>query len=153
MDQKSPATEASNLDLAPPQSHIPLVRGIRRLLLTAGVAAFLCSGFMVAQKSGCVEATGLCYDLQLSAGPGLPVVFGAIVLFALSRILKRDMDAVEALRVLDRTTWVVVGVAVGAVVYAYAMFWAVDVEGFGSSGFTIFSPFPFGVVDVTSSPG
>lgn len=139
------------VDSAAASNNVSVVRGIRRLLVTAAIAALVCSWLIVASKGGCYTEAGVCYDMRLSVSPLLFVGLAVIVLVALSRIINRNLDPFEASRVLDRAALVVKIVALVAIVVAQAWFWATPVEGFETGGWVIISPFPFGSIDVEIS--
>jgi len=139
------------VDTAAASNNVSVVRGIRRLLVTAVVAALICSGAIVASKGTCFDQTGTCYDLQLSASPLLLIGFAVIVFVALNRIIARGLDPFAASRVLDRAALVVKIVALVAIVVAQVWFALTPLEDFATRGGWIISPFPFGSIEVTTS--
>lgn len=152
MGQETSASAALIVDSAAASNDVSVVRSIRRLLVTAVLAALICSWLIVASKGGCASETGVCYDLQLRVSPVLLVGFAVIVFLALGRIIKRNLDPFAAARVLDRAGLVVKIVALVAIVVAQAWFWAIPTDGFGRNGVFVISPFLFGVIDLTTSP-
>jgi len=134
-----------------PNNGVSLVRGIRRLLITVGLASLISSWLITASQGRCYPETGACVDMQLSASPLLFVGFGIIVFVALGRIIDRNLDPFEASRVLARAGFVVKVTAAVAIVVAQVWFALVPMEDFALRGGAIISPFPFGSIDVEFS--
>jgi hypothetical protein len=138
------------VDSAAASNDVSVVRGIRRLLVTAVLGSLICSWLIVASKGGCYESGG-CIDLRLSVSPLLFIGFAVIVFLALGRIINRNLDPFAATRVLDRAGLVVKIVAIVAIVVAQVWFALVPMEDFATRGGSIISPFPFGIIEVTTS--
>jgi hypothetical protein len=77
------------------------------------------------------------------------VVLAAAILFALIRAERRAADLPAALRVLDRATVVIACVGLGAVLYSQVWFALIPL-GDGTGPY--FFPFPFGAVDLITTP-
>jgi hypothetical protein len=151
MGQETLPSGALIVDAAAASNSVSVVRSIRSLLVTAVLAALICSWVILGSKGGCLTQTGVCYDLRLSVSPLLFIGFVIIVFVALGRIINRNLDPFEASRVLDRARLVVKIVALVAIVVSQVWFWAIPMDGFGVSGFTVISPFPFGIIELTTS--
>lgn len=152
MGQETSSSGELVVDSAAASNDVSVVRGIRRLLVTAVLAALICSWVILASKGGCYE-TGACVDMQLRVSPVLFFGFAVIVFLALGRIINRNLDPFAATRVLDRAGLVVKIVGLVAIVVAHAWFWAIPWEEFATRGGTIVSPFLFGIIEVTFSNG
>ena len=152
MGQETSSSGALLVDSAAASNDVSVVRGIRRLLVTAVLAALICSWVILASKGGCYE-TGVCVDMQLRVSPVLFFGFAVIVFLALGRIINRNLDPFAATRVLDRAGLVVKIVALVAVVVAHAWFWAIPMDDFATGGGVVISPFLFGIIEVTFSTG
>lgn len=145
-----------------------LVARIRRVLLTALLAALLYPAFMTASKGSCaggvdgeggfIDGTGrpidqapLCVQLELRPSPLVYVGLALLVWLALGRAMK-ESDEAGALKTLDRSAlwagcWVLV-----AVVVSQVWFWLIPVDTLTTGSFSVMSPFPFGLIDVSTSP-
>ena len=106
MGQETSSSGELVVDSAAASNDVSVVRGMRRLLVTAVLASLICSWVILASKGGCYE-TGVCVDMQLRVSPVLFFGFAVIVFLALGRIIKRNLDPFAATRVLDRAGLVV----------------------------------------------
>ncbi|WP_288874293.1 hypothetical protein [uncultured Microbacterium sp.] len=147
---------------------VQVIAEIRRLLIVAVVAALVYPTLMVASRGYCpggidgsggfIDASGqpvdeapLCVQLTLGPGPLVYVGLAAIVLLALGRVMKAS-DQHGALKDLNRAAIEVGALVVVAIVVSHVWFFLIPMEGFASGSWTVFSPFPFGNIDVTTTP-
>ncbi|MFC7945029.1 hypothetical protein ACFUPZ_17390 [Microbacterium oxydans] len=149
-------------------SGVAIVAEIRRVLITALIAVFVYSTLMVASRSYCpggidgsggfIDSSGqptdqapVCVDLALRPSPLVYIGIAAIVLITLGRVMKAS-DEHTALKTLNRAA-IGVSVLVGlAIIVSLVWFFLIPMEGFNSGSWTVFSPFPFGSIDVTTTP-
>ena len=75
----------------------------------------------------------------------------AIVLIALGRVMKAS-DEHGAVKVLNRAAIGVGALVIVAIVVSRVWFFMIPMEGFTPGSWTVFSPFPFGNIDVTTTP-
>ncbi|UTT53200.1 hypothetical protein [Microbacterium maritypicum] len=147
---------------------IATIAKIRRVVILAVIAALVYPTLMVASRATCpggidgsggfidgsgrpVDEAPLCIQLTLGPSPLVYVGIAAIVLIALGRVMKAS-DEHGALKVLNRAA-IGVGVLVAvAIVISHVWFFLIPMEGFTSGSWTVFSPFPFGNIDVTTTP-
>ena len=144
-----------------------VVARIRRLLLISLLAAALYPAFMNASKGYCaggVNAEGgfidsagrsideapLCVQLQLGPSPLVYVGIAVLVWLALGRVMKASDDA-AALKILDRSAILVGCLVLVAVVVSQVWFALTPVDTLTSGSFSVMSPFPFGLIDVSTS--
>jgi len=127
---------------------VQLVARIRRMVAVAVIVAVLYTIFTAASKGACADGQ-TCVNLTLRPGVFVYVFLVAAVLFALMRVERRATDLPAALRILDRATIVIACVAVGAIVYAQVWFALIPL-GDGTGPY--FFPFPFGAVDLVTTP-
>lgn len=149
-------------------SGVAVVGRIRRVLIVALIAALGYASFMVSSRSYCpggfdgnggyIDADGRpvdyapqCVDLALKPSPLVFVAIASIVLLAIGRVMKAS-DEATAQRTLDRAALAVVLLAVLAVVVSWAWFRMVPLEEFTAGTASIVSPFPFGLIDVETTP-
>lgn len=147
---------------------VAVIARIRRVLIVAVIAAMIYPTLMVASAGHCpggvdgnggfIDASGRPVDealpcIQLTLGPSPLVYFGIalIVLLAIGRVL-RARDEPTALRTLDRAAIGVAGLVVVAVIVSVVWFRMIPLEGFSSESWSVFSPFPFGVISVDVTP-
>lgn len=147
---------------------IAIIAEIRRVLILAVIAALVYPTLMVASRSYCpggidgsggfIDASGqptgeapVCIDLKLSPSPLVYIAIAAIVLLALGRVMKAS-DERSALKTLNRASIGVAALVVLAIVVSHVWFFLIPMEGFTSGSWTVFSPFPFGNIDVTTTP-
>lgn len=142
----------------------PIVARIRRLIVLAVLAAVVYGVLTVASKSYCaggVKADGTFIDssgapiafapncVNLTLRPSVFVYIGiiAIVIGALTVVLRKASDLPSALRSLDRAAAAVAILAVASTVISQVWFGMIPI----TDG-TYFYPFPFGSVDYVSTP-
>ncbi|WP_104081743.1 hypothetical protein [Cryobacterium sp. Y11] len=146
----------------------PIVVRIRRLVVLAMLAALGYTAFTAASKGYCpggVNADGTFIDaagnvtelaprcINLTLQPSVVIYIGifAIVIGALTFVLRRASDVPAALRYLDRGAVTVVILAVTSVAISQIWFAMIPITDWNGSG-TFFYPFPFGSVDLTITP-
>jgi hypothetical protein len=155
---------------SPPKTAFAVLPGatvigrIRRVLIVALVAGLMFPLFTHGSKGRCpggvssdggfVDATGQptteaprCVTLELGPNPLVFVGIALIVLLALGRIM-RAADEPAALRTLDRAAILVVVLVLVAAVISQVWFRLVSLETFDSDSWSVFSPFPFAIIDV-----
>lgn len=146
----------------------PIIAGIRRLLIVAIVTALMYPAFMVAGASYCaggydgsggfIDADGQpvgeaprCVELTLGPSPLVFLTIAVIVIVSIGRV-ENAADQAAALRTLRRGMVATVALALAAVVISMVWFRLVPIEDFVNGGGSIFSPFPFGLIDVSDAP-
>lgn len=137
-----------------PRTGLPgasVLAGIRRLIIVAALSAFVPALLTVGSKGGCWEQAGepgetLCVTLNLRPGPLLPVLIALAVIWAIGHVLRGIGDEDRAVRFLRRVGAVIAIVA--ALGVAISLLWFFLTPMPESSSYTIFSPFPFGTIDV-----
>ncbi|MGH3690290.1 MAG: hypothetical protein ACRDT7_09055 [Microbacterium sp.] len=147
---------------------VAIIAEIRRVLITTLVAVFVYSSLMVASRSYCpggvdgsggfIDSSGrptdqapVCIDLTLSPSPLVYIGIAAIVLITLGRVMKAS-DEHTALKTLNRAAIGVSALVGLAIIVSLVWFFLIPIEGFTSGSWTVFSPFPFGNIDVTTTP-
>lgn len=132
------------------------------------VAALVYPTLMVASRSYCpgridgsggfIDAAGqptdeapVCIDLMLRPSPLVYIAIAAIVLLALGKVMKAG-DERGALKDLNRAAIGVGALVAVAIVVSHVWFFLIPMEGFTSGSWTVVSPFPFGNIDVTTTP-
>ncbi|KJL24404.1 hypothetical protein RN51_01001 [Microbacterium oxydans] len=147
---------------------IEIVAEIRRVLITTLLAVFVYSSLMVASRSYCpggfdgsggfIDSDGqstdqapVCIDLALRPSPMVYIGIAAIVLITLGRVMKAS-DEASALGTLNRAAIGIAALVGVAIIVSLFWFFQIPLEGFTSGSWTVFSPFPFGSIDVTSTP-
>lgn len=150
MDQDRTVTEAAPT-ADPPRllDGILVVARVRRLLLVAVVAGFVYSALLTASQGRCFE-DGRCTQLTLQPSPLVVVAIAVLVLVALKRVQTVAGSTEDAVRMLDRTAGVVGILVAVAIVVSHVWFWSIDL-GDGTTGLSVFSPFPFGGIGVTTT--
>jgi hypothetical protein len=146
----------------------PIVARIRRLVVLAMVAALGYSALTRASKGYCpggvnadgkfIDAAGnvtelapSCVNLTLQPSVFIYVGIFAIVIGALTFVLRRASDVPAALRYLDRGAAAVVVLAVASVAISQVWFAMIPLTEWNGAG-TFFYPFPFGSVDLIITP-
>ncbi len=145
-----------------------VIAQIRRILIIAVIAALVYPTLMVASRGYCpggvdgsggfIDASGrpvdeapVCIQLTLGPSPLVYVGIAVIALLALGRVMKAS-DEAGAFKTLNRAS-IAVGALVGiAIIVSHVWFFMIPMEGFSSGSWTVFSPFPFGSIDVTTTP-
>lgn len=147
---------------------VAVIARIRRVLILAVIAALVYPTLMVASAGYCpggvdgnggfIDASGRPVDealpcVQLTLGPSPLVYVGIalIILLAIGRVM-RASDEPTALRTLDRAAIGVGALVVVAVIVSVVWFRMIPLEGFSSESWSVFSPFPFGVISVDVTP-
>lgn len=147
---------------------VQVIARIRRLLILAVIAALVYPALMVASRATCpggidgsggfIDASGrpvdeapLCIQLTLAPSPLVYAGIAAIVLIALGRVMKAS-DELGALKDLNRAAIGVGALVAVAIVISHVWFFLIPMEGFTSDSWTVVSPFPFGNIDVTTTP-
>lgn len=145
-----------------------VIAAIRRVLLWSLIVAFVYPVFMTASKGICpggVDASGgfidsagrpvdeapQCIQLTLAPSPLVYVAIAVIVLLALGRVMKAA-DERAALRTLEWTLRGVGLLVVVAIIVSHVWFALIPLEQFTGDSWTVFSPFPFGAIDVEVTP-
>lgn len=174
---RRPTSKETVLSLAqtPPQpttvaglAGVAVIARIRRVLIVAVIAAMVYPIFMVATigycpggvdgNGGFIDASGrpvdeapTCVQLTLGPNPLVYVGIALIVLLAIGRVM-RASDEPAALRTLDRAA-IGVGVLVAAaVIVSVVWFSLIPLDQFSSGSWSVFSPFPFGLINVEDTP-
>lgn len=149
---------------APPLSALPgasVIARIRRLLIVTGLVAVGYAAFTTSSRGTCVgapatqqgEQVGSCIALTLGPSPLMLIAFVVVVIMALGRVLRHALTEADAIRILDRTALTVGIVAVASVVIANVWFQLIPIETYDPiGGYRFFFPFPFGSVDVVTTP-
>ncbi|MCK2035291.1 hypothetical protein KZC51_04000 [Microbacterium sp. SSW1-49] len=147
---------------------VAVIGRIRRVLILAVIAAMIYPTLMVASSGFCpggvdgnggfIDASGRPVDeplpcIQMTLGPSPLVYVGIalIVLLALGRVM-RASDEATALRTLDREAIGVAALVSVAVVVSVVWFRMIPLDQFSSGSWSVFSPFPFGVISVDVTP-
>jgi hypothetical protein len=145
-----------------------VIAQIRRVVIIAVIAALVYPTLMVASRGYClggvegsggfIDASGrpvdeapVCIQLTLGPSPLVYVGIAVIVLLALGRVMKAS-DEAAAFKTLNRASIGVVALVGLAIVVSHIWFFMIPMEGFSSGSWTVFSPFPFGNIDVTTTP-
>jgi len=141
---------------------------IRRVVIVALIAALVYPTLMVASRGYCpggidgrggfIDASGrpvdeapLCVQLTLGPSPLVYVGIAVIVLLALGRVMKAS-DEAAALQTRNRASIGVAALVGLAIVVSHIWFFMIPMEGVTSGSWSVFSPFPFGNIDVTTTP-
>ncbi|UNK69589.1 hypothetical protein [Microbacterium sp. H1-D42] len=144
-----------------------VVARIRRLLVVGVLAALGYAAFMSASKGFCpggvsdggfIDAAGnptdvapTCVNLTLRPSPLILAAIAVIVFWALTRVLRRAVDVPSAIRIVDRAAAAIVILVVASVVISQVWFALIPLTDWDGTG-TFFYPFPFGSVDMQTSP-
>ena len=145
-----------------------VIAGIRRTLIWTIVAGLVYATFMSGGKGICpggIDANGgfldadgrsvdqapLCVSLSLRPSVFVYVGIALIVLIALGRVAKAS-DERAALRTLTRAIQGAGLLVAIALVVSHVWFQLTPLEQFSSDSWTYFSPFPLGVIDVSTNP-
>lgn len=145
-----------------------VIAAIRRVLLWSLITAFLYPVFMSAGKATCpggfdgnggfIDSAGLpvdeapqCIQLTLAPSPLVYIAIAVIVLLALGRVM-RAADERTALRTLEWAQYGVGLLVVVAIIVSHVWFALIPLEQFTGDSWTVFSPFPFGAIDVEVTP-
>lgn len=146
----------------------PVIGRIRRVLmisvaavlgysaLTRGSAGYCAGGVdsdgsFIDASGQAVDGAPRCVQLTLEPSPMFFIGIALIILLAIGRVMKAS-DEPTALRTLDRAAVAVVALVIVAIVVSWIWLRLVPIEDFARGGGTIFSPFPFGFIDVDIAP-
>ena len=151
-------------------SYVPIVAHIRRLLVVALASGIAYALFLGASKGYCpggfdadggfIDAAGrattaapMCVTLTLGPSPIVYAAIAFIVIFAISKVLKKAPDGEAAVQILGRAT-AVIGILIAvSIVIAQVWFALIPVTEWSSSGpYAFYYPFPFGSVDLAIAP-
>ncbi|CAN5317811.1 hypothetical protein BH09ACT2_BH09ACT2_04300 [soil metagenome] len=151
-------------------SYVPIVAQIRRLLVVALASGIVYAFCLAASKGYCpggfdadggyIDAAGkattaapMCVTLTLRPSPIVYAAIAFIVIFAISKVLKKAPDGEAAVQILGRAT-AVIGILIPvSIVIAQVWFALIPVTEWSSSGpYAFYYPFPFGSVDMAITP-
>lgn len=141
---------------------------IRRLLVLALAAASAYSVFTRGTKGICpggfdgnggfldadgnaTEIAPSCVQLTLGPSPLVLIAAALLVIGALTRVLRRAENVEAAIRTLDRTATIIVGVLVASCAIAVVWFALIPIADASESWSAVY-PFPFGSVEMTIAP-
>lgn len=145
-----------------------IIRRIRGMLLWSMGTAIVYSTLSTASRGRCpggvtgdggyIDSNGnptdvapVCVDLTLRPSPIVFIAIAAIVLIAITLVLRRADSELAALRVIDRAVILMVAVTIAWSALTMVSFFAIPVETWdGVDPFTI--PFTFGNIDIDVSP-
>lgn len=145
-----------------------IVVGIRQLLVWGVVAAALlatllrgtaggCSGGIAGTGGGFIGPSGertdvepMCGQLTMTTHPLMFLLLAAIVLGALTRVLRRADDVDDALRILANARLVIALATMAAFAIGYLTFFTVDTTDWASPGVLI--PIPVVGIDIETWP-
>jgi energy-converting hydrogenase Eha subunit E len=145
-----------------------VVARIRRVLVVSLIAGLVYPLFMSGSRGRCAggvdapdgftdtvagsvgEATR-CIVLTLGPSPLVYLGIVVIVLVALGRVIGAS-DERSALKILDRTMVGVGVLVVVAIVVSQVWLHMIPLEEFMAGSASVFSPFPFGFIDVANDP-
>ncbi|MEV8176290.1 hypothetical protein [Microbacterium sp. NPDC079176] len=164
-------SQTARRDAPTTESAVPgmeIIARVRRLVVVALVAALGYSTFMTSGKGYCpggvaadggfIDAAGkatetapTCVYLTLQPSPLILFAFAAIVLAAITAVLRRAQDIPSAIRYLDRAAAAVAILAVVSVAISQIWFAMIPITEWDGTG-TFFYPFPFGSVELTTEP-
>ncbi|SFR71020.1 hypothetical protein SAMN05428970_1097 [Agromyces sp. CF514] len=147
----------------------PIIRRIRRLLVVAGATGLIYGVLGTASKGGCpggvtgdggfLDANGdptgvvpMCATLTLRPAPIVFLVIVAIVLIAISRVLRRAGSETAALRTLDLAAVAIVGLTAAWWALTLVSFLSVDVLAWDGVGPFPYPDFMLGDIDIDLSP-
>ncbi|GAA1962964.1 hypothetical protein [Agromyces allii] len=133
----------------------PIIRRIRRLLVVAGATGLFYGVLGTASKGGCpggvtgdggyLDANGdptsvvpMCVTLTLRPAPIVLLVIVAIVLIAISRVLRSARSETAAMRTLDLAAVAIVGLTVAWWALTLVSFLSIDLQAWDGVG-----PFPY----------
>ncbi len=145
-----------------------IVARIRRLIVTAVLAALAYSALMTASKGSCpgsmtadgefIDATGKvvnaapdCVSLELGPSGLVYLTIVAIVIHALTLVLRHANDVPSAARFLERAAAAIVVLVVASIIIAQVWFAMIPLTEGNSTG-PYFYPFPFGTVELVIEP-
>lgn len=128
-----------------------MVAGIRRLVIIAALAAFAYGTFMLASKGSCrdgsVNAEPVCKILVLRPSLLIFAAIVAIVVGALTLVLRRAVDQDAGLAYLNRAGLLIAVLVIATLVISHLWFRLTPVFD-GETARTLIAPFPLGTVEV-----
>ncbi|WP_435748753.1 hypothetical protein [Microbacterium sp. PMB16] len=132
-----------------------VVGRIRRVLLLSAFAALVYSWMLTGSRGLCVGGAdgggdARCATLNLKPSFLVYVAIALIVLLALGRVMKAA-DETAAIRTLDRAAFGIAVLVIAAIVISQVWFRMIPIEDFLAGTTSVFSPFPFGIIDVVDS--
>ncbi|MFF2371287.1 hypothetical protein [Agromyces sp. NPDC058110] len=147
----------------------PIIRRIRRLLVAAAATGLIYGLLGTASKGGCpggvtgdggfldangdpTEAVPMCVSLTLRPAPIVYVAIVAIVLLAITSVLRRADSEAVALRTLDRAAVLIVAVAAAWAAISLVSFLSIDVTAWNGVGPFPYPDFVLGNIDIDVSP-
>lgn len=145
-----------------------VIARIRRVMVVALIAAFVYATLSAGSTGSCaggfdgsggfIDAAGnpttqapMCISLALQPSPLIFLGIALIVFLAIGRVLK-VADEPAAIRTLDRAAAGVAILVVCALAISQVWFGLISVTDLDPYSFQIFAPFPFGLIDVVTSP-
>ncbi|CAH0263137.1 hypothetical protein SRABI76_03539 [Microbacterium oxydans] len=158
--QTSPSTTAL--------AGVAVIARIRRVLILAVIIALAYTVVLSGSSGYCpggfdgnggfIDSAGqatdqapMCVTLQLRPSILIYAALGLIVLLAIGRVMKAS-DELVALRILDRAAIAIVVLAVVAMAVSVVWFRMIPIQDFTGGSWSVFGPFPFGVVSVDITP-
>ncbi|WP_291055377.1 hypothetical protein [Herbiconiux sp.] len=147
-----------------------VIARIRRMVIAAVVAGLIYSFLTVASKGICVggvdgsggfidssgnptDAAPSCLILTLGPNPLMLVLFAAIVVLALTRVLNRAQSEKDAVRIIDRSVVAVAVLAALGIVISQIWFGLIPTWDWTPTGsYSFVYPFPFGSVELSITP-
>lgn len=163
-----PVSLAPTLPSATALAGVAVIARIRRVLIVAVLAALAYSAVMSGSAGYCpggfdgnggfidssgqpVDQAPMCVQLELRPSILIYIGIGLIVLLAIGRVMKAP-DELVALRILDRAAITVGVLVVVAAVVSVVWFRMIPIHDFTGGSWSVFSPFPFGVINVEITP-
>lgn len=145
-----------------------VIARIRRVMVVALIVAFVYAVLSTGSKSYCpggfgsnggfIDSAGnpttqppMCISLALQPSPLIFIGLALIVLLAIGRVLKAT-DETTAIRTLDRAAAGIAILVVCALAISRVWFGLIPITDLDPYSFQLFAPFPFGLIDVATSP-
>jgi len=127
-----------------------MVRRIRRLLIVALSGLFVYSALVTASRGACTDdVVPSCVQVDMHPSPAMAFIVVGMLLWALTRVLRRADDEAAALRILDRSAAVMLAVLLLAVIASQLWLRLVPLENWSGTGW-FGLPFPFSTVELKS---
>jgi|GEM_PF-1279484 len=135
----------------------PILMRVRRLILTAGIAAFVytvlsagtaasCSGGGTTGDGTVTQTT--CANLSLRPSWAVYAALAVIVFVAIGRVARRAQTLEAANRILDRAAILMVAIVLVSVAVAQTWIMLLPPESLTGGG-TVLFPFPFSSAELT----
>lgn len=167
-NQMPQSIQSDLVHVAPALPGAAIVARIRRLIVVAVFAAVAYSAFMSASKGYCpggvtadgsftdaignvVDIAPTCINLTLRPSGLIYLAIVAIVIGALTMVLRRASDQASAMKYLDRAAAGIAILVVLSVIVSQVWFGLIPITDWDGAG-TFFYPFPFGSVDLVTTP-